>query len=262
MAIKLKFNSDSALAGASKYARSAEYSFALEACTIFLFQLQRTAARLDDKLLEFNKSQTLFEINSAISDIWEIIELAHKIYKLYPQLDWKPGPVAQEQIGKVNALHDTLNNLPFLIRHFFSKPGNPHSILGDFRWGYRASLEAHVTQCFARAGELRQGASGELKFNSASLLSEKELHRFDGHLGIFGVELHYLARRYQQEKTEGTELIDCVVMLDDIIEGFNQIIEICERRFTVLMNQQLRSDPELDMQSTTSGPTIAVITPA
>jgi hypothetical protein len=262
MSIKLKFSSDSALAEASRYSRSAEHALAIEACTIFFLQLQKTAARLDDKLLEFNKSETLFEINSAIGDIWEIIELAHKIYKLYPQLNWTPSPAIQEQIDKVNALHDTLNNLPFLIKHFFSKPGSPYSILGDFRWGYRASLEAHVTQCFARGGELRQGAEDTLRFNSASLFAENKLHRFDGHLGIFGLEFQYLIRRYQQEDKEGIELVEGILMLDDIIEAFNRVIETSERGFTVQINQQLRSDPELEMQSAVAGPTIIILAPA
>jgi hypothetical protein len=260
MSIKLKFDADSSFVTSAMHTRKGINTYAIEACAQFLLNLKDNTLRLEKKIFAFTQNQfidekptdssrtlSIDELRLIIGDVWQIIFISSQIIKLYPLLGWNETALSKRAIE----LRDSLTNLPFLIQGYFPNEGDRLSVLGDLQWGYRDKIESNVKQCYLNSGSIRPGNTVSPRLNSNSLFSKGQIHRFDGHSGIFGVEFYYVTRN--------DAVLDILgFMIDDLIEEFNQNIESTERTLIKLQNQVLRSDAEENITTGNAGPFVIV----
>jgi hypothetical protein len=152
MAIKIEFDRRKVFWQIVRIGRQVDGALAFEACAILFTQLQESVSRLQDTLLNYSAHSVSFDAFVALGDIYQIIDISHRIHNLYPLLLINSSLQAQESIDTIAALHGSFESLPSLLSDFIANNSNAYSVLGDFQWRYRAALQESATVYVFKGG--------------------------------------------------------------------------------------------------------------
>jgi hypothetical protein len=242
--MQINFSLDSVLYYVPLSIRQKDIALGIDAYTSLLVHMQSTVDRLNTRLLTLTKMEQvplLREVKSAIMDMWDIIDTAHRMFLLLPIMGAKTSTRLEALSIQVKDLRDSFQHFNERIVNHFQDESVGDSVLGDFQWHYRESSEKdrEVFICITGITRGNQVISNKLQ--------DEIDKRFVNTVGLFGVQLSYVKREVVDKKLKTIDHPNSVIIIDDIVDYFNDNTAKLEGLYEARMEEVKRDNPGIEI---------------